>query len=546
MLFFKSILAKLRINCTLQRIGNSSIWIYGLYLLTAAAFLFSAYITLRYIHQPLADAHAFRQTQTALTSFWMLKEGWTLAYQTPVVGYPWAIPFEFPIYQALVAAIVAISGFELEPVGRFVSYLFLVACAWPAFALSKRLALPINVPWVFCTLLWTAPLYVYWGRTFMIETTALFLSMVSLTYGLDLIRRTGSWLSTMGFVFFATAAVLQKSTTGGPVLFFLLIASVIIQVRQSGLTLQTIRRAIFPALVISIPLIIGLAWAHYADVVKMANPFGQQLTSKALGQWNFGTMEQKLDPMVWRLVVGERSFGWNASGFLGALLLLLPWISKHDHPRFRWLSLAAFALFILPILIFTNLHFVHEYYQVASVAFLLAALAIVVGAWLKHSTGTTMAVTLVTLVLVLSNLSVFGKAYGIVAARTLDELDPRSVQSYKVGRYLRDVTEPGTGLVVFGNGYSSEIAFQAQRKTMAAPPWFKDYSDLWVHPQKYLENTPLAAIVICPAYDVFPNIKGFPDLNDLRQRLANEPQWVHRSVWGCELLLSPQYFKTTE
>lgn len=528
---FNSVLGGMRNHSTLLKFGNAAVWSYALYFLVAAAFMFCTYIALRYIHQPLADVHAFRQTQTALTSYWILNEGWLLAYQTPVAGYPWAIPLEFPIYQSLVAAVVAASGYELEAVGRLVSYVFLVACAWPAFLISKRLALPQSVPWVFCILLWTSPINVYWGRTFMIETAALFFTLACLPYALDLIRRVGGGRSVWWFVVFASAAVLQKATTGGPVLLFLCMAAVFVPLRQTGLSLQTVRKALYPIAVISIPLLIGLAWAHYGDVIKMANPFGSQLTSKALGQWNFGTVQQKLDPETWRLVVWERSLGWNAGGWLAAVLLLLPWLGGLEHRKLAWLSLAALTLFLLPVLIFTNLHFVHEYYQVACVAFLLGALAIVIGGWLRKSTGMMLIVPVVTLVIVLSNLAFFGKSYGVVAARTVDELDPRSVQAYKVGRYLRNNTRPGTGLVVFGQGYSSEVAFQAQRKTMTAPQWFKEYRKLWEQPQKYLGDVPLSAIVICPPTD------DFPTAGDLGIRSDNEPGWKHVSVNGCEVLL---------
>lgn len=536
---FCSVLVGLRTNDTLQRIRNAAVWSYSVYLLAAAAFLFCTYITFRYIQQPLADAYAFRQTQTALTSFWMLKEGWALAYQTPVAGFPWAIPFEFPIYQTMVAAIVAVSGCQLEAAGRFVSYAFLMACAWPAFGLSKRLNLPMSVPWVFCILLWTSPMNVYWGRTFMIETAALFFTLACLPFALDLIRRAGGARSALWFVVFASAAVLQKSTTGGPVLLFLSMAVVFVQMRQTGLSLHAARHMLYPVAVICIPLVIGLAWAHYADVVKMANPFGLQLTSKALGAWNFGTMQQKLDPETWRLVVWERSLSWNAGGWLGVVILLLPWLGGSAHRRFAWLSLAAFTLFLLPVLIFTNLHFVHEYYQVACIAFLLGALAIVIGGWLPKSTGTILLVPVVTLVIVTSNIVIFGKSYGIVAARTLGELDPRSIQSYEVGRYLRDNTPPGSGLVIFGQAYSSEIAFQSQRKTMTVDTWFKEYDDVWRSPQKYLGNVKLSAMVVCPELEGFPKTMEFPNFMALRQRLENEPHWIHRSVHGCELLLSP-------
>jgi hypothetical protein len=521
----------LRKDGILQRAGNAVLWFYFMYLLAALAFVFCTYIALRYIQQPLADAHAFRQTQTALTSFWMLQEGWTLAYQTPIAGFPWAIPFEFPIYQTLVAAIVAVSGYSLEATGRFVSYAFLVACAWPAFALSKRLDLPRCVPWVFCVLFWTSPINVYWGRTFMIETAALFFTLACLPFALDLIRRTGGGRGALLFVVFASLAVLQKSTTGGPVLLFLFMGAVFVQVRQTGLSFQSLRHVLAPIAVIFVPLVIGLAWANYADAVKMGNPFGSQLTSKALGAWNFGSMHQKLDPETWRLVVWERSIGWNAGGLIGLLLLLLPWFGGRDHRRLAWLSLAALALFLLPVLIFTNLHFVHEYYQVACVAFLLGALAIVIGGWLPKYTGMQLLAPVLTLAIALSNMAFFAKSYGIVAARTLDELDPRSVQAYKVGRYLRSHTRHESGLVVFGQGYSSEIAFQSQRKTFAAPPWFKEYRQLWDQPQKYLGNVALSAIVICPSTD------DFPTLGDLKDRLDKEPDWKHVSVNGCEILL---------
>lgn len=525
-------LAEFARSVNIQRIANSAVWGHAIRILALGGFVFCTYIALRYIHQPLADVHAFRQTQTALTAYWMLQEGWSLAYQTPVAGYPWSIPFEFPIYQTLVAAITAISGMDLEVVGRFVSYLFLVACVWPAFAISSRLELPESVPWVFCALLWTSPLNVYWGRTFMIETAALFFSFACLPYAIDLIRRVGGLRSVLLFWAFSSAAVLQKATTGGPVLLFLFGAVLVACIRKKGMGIQAIRHTFYPAMVIFIPLVIGLAWAHYADIVKMANPFGTQLTSQALGQWNFGTLQQKLDLETWRLVVWQRSLVWNAGGLVGILLLLMPWLGGSENRRLAWLSTAALTLFVLPVLIFTNLHFVHEYYQVACVAFLLGALAIVIGGWLSNATGTIMLVPIVTLVIIVSNLAFFHKSYGIVSARTLDELDPRSVQAYKVGRYLRDHTYTGSGLVVFGQGYSSEIAFQAQRKTMAVPQWFKEYHQLWEHPQQYLGNVQLSAIVLCPPTD------GFPTIEDLRERLAKEPGWQYVTSNGCHLLLS--------
>src|ERR1700722_9222047 len=57
-------------------------------------------------NDPLLGMHSFRQTQTAITSYWILRGSPWLAYHTPVFGAPWSIPFEFPMYQLLVALIV--------------------------------------------------------------------------------------------------------------------------------------------------------------------------------------------------------------------------------------------------------------------------------------------------------------------------------------------------------------------------------------------------------------------------------------------------------
>jgi len=43
-------------------------------LLAGACFLFALFVALRYAGQFLSDLHSFRQTQTALTSYWFIHE----------------------------------------------------------------------------------------------------------------------------------------------------------------------------------------------------------------------------------------------------------------------------------------------------------------------------------------------------------------------------------------------------------------------------------------------------------------------------------------
>jgi len=58
-----------------------------LLLLSVLIGLLGSWITLNNLQQPLLEAHGFRQTQTALTAYYFLHEGWQFNYQTPVAGY---------------------------------------------------------------------------------------------------------------------------------------------------------------------------------------------------------------------------------------------------------------------------------------------------------------------------------------------------------------------------------------------------------------------------------------------------------------------------
>src|SRR5262245_16160765 len=85
------------------------------------------------------DVHAFRQSQSLIPVEYMLTGGHWLRYQTPVLGPPWTVPFEFPLYQWIVASIVAASGMPVVQSGRLVSVLFLFLSLVPLFAIQSYL-----------------------------------------------------------------------------------------------------------------------------------------------------------------------------------------------------------------------------------------------------------------------------------------------------------------------------------------------------------------------------------------------------------------------
>lgn len=125
-------------------------------------------------HGSLSDAHEFRQIQTALTPAYHFKAtGFRLDYETPVLGPPWSIPMEFPSYQAAVAGLSSVTGWPLEQCGRGVSVLFFCAGLVALYLILRHSGLSRVAGWCAVAATLTAPLYAFYARTFLIETTAL-------------------------------------------------------------------------------------------------------------------------------------------------------------------------------------------------------------------------------------------------------------------------------------------------------------------------------------------------------------------------------------
>src|SRR5262245_20084309 len=87
----------------------------------------------------ISDEHGFRQAQTAITVDYLLKGGPWIAYETPVFGPPWSIPFEFPLYQWITALLVLFFRMPVEQAGRAVSAGFFYASLIPSYFFLRRL-----------------------------------------------------------------------------------------------------------------------------------------------------------------------------------------------------------------------------------------------------------------------------------------------------------------------------------------------------------------------------------------------------------------------
>jgi hypothetical protein len=249
------------------------------------------------IASPLLDLFSFRQTQTALSAYWMWRGGPWLAYETPVLGYPWAIPFEFPIYQGLVAAL-RLAGVPIDIGGRLVTFGFYLGCLWPLWSFFRTIKLPQTAFLAAGALFLWSPLYLYWGRTVLIESCALFFCLLWLAL-LARFLQTASAGSLIGAMLAGLAGILCKVTTFPAVaaLGGILVLADAYRAWSAGTLIVRLRVLALAVAVVIVPLAAETAWVAFSDAAKEQNPFSAVLlTSKGLFTWNFGTWKQRIGP----------------------------------------------------------------------------------------------------------------------------------------------------------------------------------------------------------------------------------------------------------
>lgn len=320
----------------------------------------------------LSDRHEFRQTQTAISVYYLVRDGLRLDYETPVLGAPWSMPFEFPLYQWIVAGLVLLSGMPLEQAGRLLSLVCFYATLVPTYALLGHFVPARPHRLVFLALLLASPFYVFWSRAFLIESLALLLSLSFLALAARALERPGLVVSGLAALVGALAALVKVTTFvvfGAPAGVLLLAA----WARARGnpvLLRQRARSLVLDLATLGLPLLAGVAWTRYADQVRGQNPMATFTLSREVGSWMFGTLNQRLAPETWLQVYSHSVPFLVGSGLvvlIGAILAILA-------GRRRLEAALCLAFFLVGPLVFTNLYYVHDYYFYANGIFLLAAL----------------------------------------------------------------------------------------------------------------------------------------------------------------------------
>lgn len=479
-------------------------------------------LVLYYAGQPPLDRHAFRQTQTAITAYWFIRDGYRLAYETPVAGYPWILPFEFPLYQAVVAALSELSGLSVSLIGRLVSYAFLLLIIPVAASITRRLGLSITVLAIFVALTFTSPVYVYWGRAILIETCALFFGLLAIKFALDYLLGGRSTWRLAPFSLFLTLCLLQKVTTGLPILLVFAVLLAAGEARHTNRFEEPwLSRWIALVAAIFVPLLAAFAWTSFADAVKLASPLGPALTSSALSAWNWGTLSQRISSALWGDVIVNRIFFLNLGGIIGPGLIFAALMMKSEW-RIKAIILTSVALGLVPLFLFSNLHIVHDYYQSSNVIFLIYGLAVALGAVVAPSTGGRTGLMFLVALMIANGLALVHSGC-LAAMRQTFGADDRNVA---VGRVLVRELGDDEQFVAFGNDYSATFAYLSGRKSFTVPPWFKDIAQVIARPGDFVEKGHLGAVVAC---------SDKPNALALLDWVETQDDWKLGETSGCAI-----------
>jgi hypothetical protein len=457
-------------------------------------------VLVAYLRSPILEMHGFRQTQTAISTYWTLHGGGIINYQTPVTGFPWTIPFEAPVYQLSVAAVNVITPFGLDAAGRLTSFLYLIGAVVLGMRLLADLA-PNNryAGLMFATLMLLSPQYLFWGRTFLVETCAVF-------FGVALVLAAVRYYRGGGYVYLGVALVasllcaLAKSTSwpafaAAAGLFWIaeIVSTRKIAWLETGLLV----------LVAIVSVGATVEWNAFADAQKAKGVFGSALTSANLSDWNFGKLEDRTGSKLWGDVMPTRMLPAALGSLWPVALVAVTHIGRPS--RGALIALVSLVLFFVPVMLFTNLHLVHNYYQTANALFLVAAAAAMLGAIAQA--GRPIVALGALALLAGGQLLEFKDHY-----KPLLDQPTRQSPVYIAGMAARQLVPEGRSLYVFGDDWSSEVHYYAQRKGIAFAGWFDatKIREAMAHPETFVRDQPLGGVVDCRG----PLLKYDPGLSD--------------------------------
>lgn len=404
----------------------------------------------------------FRESQTAISADYLLREpaGGMLAFQLPVFGEPWRLPFEFPLYQQ-VTAWVAQTGIPVAQAGRLVSVACFAACLVLVARLMGEWGISGSWGWVGLALVAAAPFHAVYATSHMIESLTLWIGLVYLLGAWRYSQRGGSGAWILALVGGVLVALVKITTwlSVGTILGVICLQEVVSQYRTHGWGGILRGRVLGLVGLGLVPLVAGLVWTKWCAHVRAANPVAEVILAGAnVNEWIFGTIGMRLSPKNWILLGGKHLIlGFGPLGILVPWLLLRAWqVGKgFAHPLNR-LSAVLFAGYAVHAVLLLRLHLRHDYYSFGNEIFLVLSVVLALKVLAEDPTRSWARW--------MAPLLVFSMAIGGVVYSTARR-SYRDLASDEAVRMLRQLPDAGP-IITYGLDWSPRVPFAVGRKAL--------------------------------------------------------------------------------
>ena len=410
-------------------------------------------------HYQFMAGHEFRQTQTALISYYIDKENnFSLDYSVPLLGKPWVLPLEFPLYEWGVVWLSRATHLPQFEAARTIS----LACFYltlPALYLllgELGLSRPRRLLALACTLV--CPVYIFYARAVLVDPMALLCSVWFLAAFVRTMQ-THRWRWFVLCALCGTAAGLIKS-----LVWFAWVAPAAVygawrlvhELRGTDGWRGMARTAAWGLGVMILPVAASLAWTGYADTLKEVHPSAVLFTSHNLAHDNYGTfsLATRFSGEVWRTLFARWQESILPAWALG--LLVLPGLFFLPSVRRPIAACAGCFLFIQALIPLAYAY--QDYYFYTCAAFATVAIAFTFLGLLDSRLPRWLAVPLLLLPLA-ALIANYGQGYYPLQA-------VQSPGGSGLTETIKAYTPPNSVIIVAGNDWSAVIPYYAQRKAL--------------------------------------------------------------------------------
>ena len=343
-------------------------------ILLTVIFLLSLAIHFPQVLNGLNENNSFRQSQTVMLVREFMRNGLDLKSPIPVFGFNSRIPFEFPIFQYIAAVVGNLANLDPIVATRLVGLVFFELAAFMLFLFAQRI-FGLAPAFVAVVVFLFSPFTLMWAASATIEFCAVFLMLLSINSLYKYSGENQPYKRNFQLIVFTLSlllASLVKITTAVVMsMLFLIMWNRLVKRNNSSLIKFSLKLRtkvlLFPCLLV---LVTNLLWIQFADSVKAQNRFTALLTSQALAEWNYGTLQDRLD-FTNSFKIVNTYWGPIVGGIGGLFLLTVIGIFLGDK-KFAYpviLSLISGPLF------FMNLYAIHDYYSIAVFSSLVLLIA---------------------------------------------------------------------------------------------------------------------------------------------------------------------------